>query len=107
MKIARPASANPRRVRKVCSRLCSKAGGVDHGELVDELHRVLESRVESEAAGADDEVAHKGEQEDALMVLLQAVADAAVCEVDEEQVGEGVYDLGGVSGRVVVLLAPV
>ena len=41
------------------------------------------------------------------MVLLQAVADAAVGEVDEEQVREGVYDLGGVSGRVVVLLAPV
>ena len=27
-----------------------QAGGVDHGELVDELHRVLEGRVESEAA---------------------------------------------------------
>jgi hypothetical protein len=84
-----------------------QTGGVDHGELVDELHRIFQGRVESEAAGADDEVAHEGEQEDALMVLLQAVADAAVGEVDEQEVGEGVYDLGGVSGRVVVLLAPV
>jgi hypothetical protein len=84
-----------------------QAGGVDHGELVDELHRVLEGGVESEAAGADDEVAHEGEQEDALMVLLKAVADAAVGQVDEQQVGEGVHDLGGVFCRIVVFLAPV
>jgi len=84
-----------------------EAGGVDHGELVDELHGVLEGAVEGEAAGADDQVADEGEQEDAVMVLLQAVGDAAVGEVDEEQVGEGVDDLGGVLSGIVVLLAPV
>jgi len=41
------------------------------------------------------------------MALLQAVGDAAVGEVDKEQVGEGVDDLGGVLRGVVVLLAPV
>lgn len=84
-----------------------EAGGVDHGELVDELHGVFEGAVEEEAAGADDQVADEGEQEDAVVVLLQAVGDAAVGEVDEEQVGEGVDDLGGVLGGIVVLLAPV
>ena len=41
------------------------------------------------------------------MILLKAVGDAAVGEVDEEQVGEGVDDLGGVFGGIVILLAPV
>jgi hypothetical protein len=84
-----------------------EAGGVDHGELVDELHGVLEGGVEEEATRPDDQVADEGEQEDAVMGLLEAVGDAAVGEVDEEQVGEGVDDLGGVFGGVVVLLAPV
>ena len=84
-----------------------EAGGVDHGELVDELHGILEGAVEEEAAGADDQVADEGEQEDAVVVLLQAVGDAAVGEVDEEQIGEGVDDLGGVLGGIIVLFAPV
>ena len=84
-----------------------EAGGVDHGELVDELHGILEGAVEEEAAGADDQVADEGEQEDAVVVLLQAVGDAAVGEVDEEQVGESVDYLGGVLGGIVVLLAPI
>lgn len=84
-----------------------EAGGVDHRELVDELHGVLEGAVEKEAARADDQVADEGEQENAVVVLLQAVGDAAVGEIDEEQVGEGVDDLGGVLGGIVVLFAPV
>lgn len=84
-----------------------EAGGVDHRELVDKLHGVLEGGVEEEAAGADDQVADEGEQEDALVVLLEAVGDAAVGEIDEEQVGEGVDDFGRVLGGIVVLLAPV
>lgn len=84
-----------------------EAGGVDHGELIDELHGVFEGAVKEEAPRPDDQVADEGEQEDAIVILLQAIGDAAVGEVDEEQVGEGVDDLGGVLGGIVVFFAPV
>lgn len=80
-----------------------QAGGVDHGELVDELHGVLEGAVEEEAPGADDEVAEEGDEEDAVMVVAQAVVDALEGEVDEQQVRERVDNLGAVDGGIVVL----
>ena len=80
-----------------------QAGGVNHGELVDELHGIFESCVEEEAAGADEEVADEADEEDGVMAVGTAAAYALVGEVDEEEIGEGVYDLGGVRGCVIVL----
>lgn len=80
-----------------------EAGGVDHRELVDELHRVLERRVEEEAARADEQVADEADEEDCVVAVCKAGADAEVGEVDEEEVRERVDDFGGVGGRVVVL----
>lgn len=80
-----------------------EAGGIDHRELVDELHRVLEGGVEGEGAGADEQVAHEGDEEDAVVVVLVAGVHAFEGEVDEEEVGEGVDDFGGVGGCIVIL----
>ena len=80
-----------------------EARRVDHGQLVDELHGVLERGVEGEAAAAHDQVADEGEEEDAVVALGIAVVDAFAGEVDEEGVGEGVDDFGRVGGCVVVL----
>lgn len=59
--------------------------------------------MEEEAARADDEVADEGDEEDAVMVVAQAVVDALEGQVDEEQVRQRVDDLGSVDGCVVVL----
>lgn len=80
-----------------------EAGGVDHRELVDQLHRVFERGVESEGAGADEQVAGEGDEEDAVVVVLEAGVHAFEGEVDEEEVGEGVDDLGGVGGCIIIL----
>ena len=50
-------------------RVGHQAGGVDHGELIDELHGVFERGVEEEAAGAHEHVADEGHDEDCVMVL--------------------------------------
>ena len=79
------------------------AGGVDHRQLVDELHRVLERAVEEEAAHADRQVAEEGDEEDGVVAVPEAGVQAAGGEVEEGEVREGVDDLGGVDGGVVVL----
>ena len=83
-----------------------EAGCVDHAQFVDELHGVFEGGVEGEAAGANDEVADEGEEEDAGVGLGVAVVHAFEGEVEEEEVGEAVDDFGGVGGGVVVLRLP-
>ncbi len=59
--------------------------------------------MEEEAARAHEQVADEGDDEDGVMVLLQAGLDSAASEVDEEEVGERVDDFGGVDAGVVVL----
>ena len=81
-----------------------ETGGVDHGELVDELHWVFQRRVEQEAPRTHEQVSDEGYDKNLVMVLLEAGSDAAVAEVHEEEVREGVDYLGGVVRHVVVLL---
>ena len=80
-----------------------EAGGVDHGEFVDELHGILERGVEEETARADEQIPDEADEEDGVVAVPAAGSDAQVGEVDEEEVGEGVDDFGGVGGRVVIL----
>ena len=63
-----------------------EAGGIDHAELVDELHRVFERGVEEEGASADEEVADEGDQEDGVVRVAPAGADAKVGQIDKEEV---------------------
>ena len=83
-----------------------EAGGVYHGQLVNELHGVFERRVEEEAAGADEQVTDKADEEDGVVAVFAARLDAPVGEVEEEEVREGVDYLGGVRGCVVILAEP-
>ena len=89
------------RVRK--GGVAHEAGGVYHGELVDELHGVLERRVEEEAAGADEQVADEADEEDGVVAVSAAGLDAPVGQVDEQEVRERVDYLGGVRRCVVIL----
>ena len=80
-----------------------EASGVYHGQLVKELHGVLERRVEEEAAGADEQVADEADEEDGVVAIFAAGLDASVGKIDEEEVREGVDYLGGVRGCVIIL----
>ena len=80
-----------------------EACSVDHGKLIDELHGVLERRVEEEAPRSDEKVAHEADEEDGVVAVAAAGLDAQVGVVDEEEIGERVDYLGGVRGRVVIL----
>ena len=86
-------------------RVSHEAGGVDHGELVDELHWVFERGMEEEASCAHEQVANERNNEDCFMVLLQAGSNSAESEVDEKEVGKGIDDLCSVDAGVVVLRA--
>lgn len=59
--------------------------------------------MEEKAAGADDEVPDEGDEEDRVVLLLDAVYSAAQTESKEGEVGEGVDYFGGVDCCVVVL----
>ena len=87
--------------------VAADAGGVYHGQLVDELHGVFECRVEEEGSGAHGGVACEGDEEDLVVAMLEARADAEQGEEDKEAIGDGVDDLGGEGREPVVLLAPV
>ena len=86
--------------------IAHEAGGVYHGELVDELHGVFERRVEEEAASADEQVADEADEEDGVVAVFAAGLDAPIGEVDENEVRESVDYLGGVRGCVVILAEP-
>ena len=38
------------------------------------------------------------------MAMLDAVGDSAICKVGENEIREGVHDLGNIRSRIVVLL---
>ena len=84
-------------------RVAHQTGGVNHGELVDELHRVFEGGVEEEAAGADEQVADVADEEDGVVAVFSAGGDAPVGEVDEEEVRECINYFSRVGCCVVVL----
>ena len=60
--------------------------------------------MEHERAGADEEVANKGYEEDAVMFVAYTVYDALDPEIEEHEIGKGIDDFGGVYGGVVVLV---
>ncbi len=59
--------------------------------------------MEEKAAGADDEVAEERDEVDAVMAVFETVADAFDAEPHEEEVCDGVDDLGGIVSSIVVL----
>ena len=79
------------------------ASRVDHGQLVDELHGVFEGCVKEQGAGADGGIAGEGDDEDTVVLVVDAGLDALDGEEDEEEVGEGVDDFGGNGRRPIVL----
>ena len=96
-----------------------EACGVYHVQLIDQLPRIcvcqrqesgslgrghtFEGRVEHEAAKADQKIAKVRNLEDGVMAMFSAAFDALVGEIDEHEVGQGVDDLGGIVGGIVVL----
>lgn len=64
-------------------RIAHQAGGVDHGEFVNELHWVFECCVKEEAAGANEKVSDEADEEDGVVAISAAGLDAHDGEVDE------------------------
>jgi hypothetical protein len=65
----------------------------------------FEGRVEEEAARPDNQISSKGDHEDLIVSMAQTAADALDSEPHKQQVGQGVDDLGGVDGGIVVLFS--
>ena len=84
--------------------MAHEAGGVYHAEFIDKLHRILQGGVEEEAAGTDEKIANKSDEEDGIMAVPEATADADIGETEEENVGEGIDDFGRILSEVVVLI---
>jgi hypothetical protein len=59
--------------------------------------------MEEEASGSDNEISQEGDQEDGVVSIFQAVANAALGQVHEDDVGERIDNLSRVDGRIVVL----
>lgn len=59
--------------------------------------------MEQEAARADYKIATESDQEDLIMSVATTADDALDTQPHEKQVGQGVDDLGGVNGGIVVL----
>ena len=104
------------------------ASSVDHSQLIQELHRIcarvlresssnrskkstcwrgtrltFQSRVEAKTSYTNDQVADKSEEEDLVMAISKAAADASVGQINECQIGECIYDFSTVDTRIVVL----
>jgi hypothetical protein len=59
--------------------------------------------VKRETSAANNEVSNEGYEEDGIVSISQAVGDAPECKIYKDKVREGVDNLGGVGGRVVIL----
>lgn len=59
--------------------------------------------MEQKTAGADKQIATESDQEDLVMSISTAAEDTLDAQPHEEQVGQGVDDLGRVNGGIVVL----
>ena len=90
---------------------------VDHGQLVEQLHRIEQRHVEHPAAGAHKRQAGVAPVERARYSICRVVfvvvvetmrpVDAVERQHDHDQVGDGVPELGDVVRVLVVVLAPV
>ena len=59
--------------------------------------------MESQTSKPDEHVSSKSNDEDLVMIVLDAIAESTKCKVDEESIREGIDDLGGIRGGIVVL----
>ena len=80
---------------------------VDHGELVNKLHWILESTVEQERSSSNSTVSNESNQEDTVVVIFHGTPYAFDAQCNEEYVGQGVDDLCRIDSGIVVLLTPV
>ena len=69
----------------------------------DGLGRTFERRVEKEAPCAHNEISNEGDKEDAVVAIAQAVVYALEREIDEQEIREGIHDLGRVDGGIIIL----
>ena len=84
--------------------IAREAGCVNHRQLIHQLHRILQARVESEAPDPHRHVPGICDEEDGIVIVLVAVPETLEGKPDEEQVRQRVDDFGGVYGGIVVLL---
>ena len=63
---------------------------VDHGKLIEELHRVQEGAVKGEAADAHEAEPQKGDKESPLQALSVHAVAAENGQRDEAQVADGI-----------------
>lgn len=68
-----------------------------------EMQLAFEGRVEQEAPEPDQKVPEERDLEDRVMAVPPTAANTLDPEIHEQQVREGVHDLRGVDGRIVVL----
>jgi len=59
--------------------------------------------MESQTSKADEHISSKCDDEDRVMIVLEAVPETTDCKIDEEGVRESVDDLGGIRRGIVVL----
>jgi hypothetical protein len=59
--------------------------------------------MEQEAPEPDDQVAEKSHQEDIVMAASKTIGNPLVGQIDENQIRQGIHDLGGVDCGIVVL----
>lgn len=65
----------------------------------------LQCGVEHEAPESHEEISEVCDFKDRVVAMCPAALDSFICQVDEHNIGQGIYDLGGVVGQVVVLAA--
>ena len=59
--------------------------------------------MKSQTPKPDEHVSRKRDDKDRVMIVLEAIPETTDCKVDEESIREGVDDLGGIWGGIVVL----
>ena len=107
-----------------CS-IAHEACGVNHAELVHQLHWIcdegpgiststathsfslrqltLEGGVEAEAPCAHKQIANKTNEEDGVMPMLSTALDSSNCKEDEPEIGQSIDDFSRVWCGIVVL----
>ena len=59
--------------------------------------------MEAKTSYTNDQVADKSDEEDLVMAISKAAADASVGQINECQIGECIYDFSTVGTRIIVL----
>lgn len=67
------------------------------------VQRTFEGCMKEEASSAHEQVSNKGNEENSIMAMFSAALNTKEREIHEEEVREGVYYLGSIRGRVVIL----